>query len=64
MEINIRTSLTFSLANNDHTQVKKGLNRRRGGHERLVKSHEELREKMQDLIARGDAPTGATVPSQ
>ena len=56
--------LTFSLANHDHTQVKQGLNRRKGGHERLVKSHEKLRQEMQDLIARGDAPTGATVPNK
>ena len=62
--ISLRTFLTFSLANHDHTQLKHGLNRRKGGHERLVKSHEKLRQEMQDLIACGNAPTGATVPNQ
>jgi hypothetical protein len=57
-------SLTFSLANHDHAQLKQSLNRRKGGHERLVKSYEKLRQDMQDLIAHGDAPTGAIVPSQ
>jgi len=60
----LRTSLTFSLANRDHAQLKQSLNRRKGGHERLVKSYEKLRQEMQDLIAHGDAPTGATIPNQ
>ena len=59
-----RTSLTFSLANHDHVQLKQGLNRRKGGHERLVKSYERLRQEMQGLITCGDAPTGASVPNQ
>ena len=62
--IKLRISLTFSLANHDHVQLKRGLNRRKGGHERLVKSYERLRQEMQRLIACGDAPTGATVPNQ
>ena len=59
-----RIFLTFSLGNHDHAQLKQGLNRRKGGHERLVKSYDKLRQEMQDLIARGNAPAGATVPSQ
>jgi len=62
--ITLRISLTSLLANHDHAQLKQGLNRRKGGHERLVKSYEKLRQEMQGLIARGDAPTGATVPNQ
>jgi hypothetical protein len=62
--ITLRISLTFSLANRDHAQLKQGLNRRKGGHERLVKSYEKLRQEMQDLIAHGDAPPGAIVPNQ
>ena len=53
-----------SLGNHDHSQLKQGLNRRKGGHERLVKSYDKLRLEMQSLIDRGDAPTGATVPNQ
>ena len=56
--------LTFSLANHDHVQLKQSFNRRRGGHERLVKSYEKLRQEMQDLITHGDAPAGAVVPAQ
>ena len=52
------------LAHHDHAQLKQSLNRRKGGNERLVKSFEKLRQEMQDLIACGNAPTGATVPSQ
>ena len=59
-----RISLTFSPGNHDHAQIKQCLNRRKGGHERLVKSYEKLRQEMQDLIAHGSAPTGATVPNQ
>jgi hypothetical protein len=62
--ITLCISLTFSLANHDHTQLKQGLNRCKGGHERLVKSYEKLRQEMQDLITHGDAPTGAIVPNQ
>jgi len=62
--ITLRISLTFSLANHDHAQLKQGLNRRKGGYERLVKSYEKLRQEMQGLIACGDAPIGATVPNQ
>ena len=64
LTITLRISLTFSLANHDHTQLKQGLNRRKGGYERLVKSYEKLRQDMQGLIACGDAPAGATVPNQ
>ena len=56
--------LTFSLANHDHAQLKQSFNRRRGGHERLVKSYEKLRQEMQDLITHGEAPIGAVVPTQ
>ena len=59
-----RISLTSPLANHDHSQLKQGLNRRKGGHARLVKSYEKLRQEMQDLIAHGDAPPGAIVPNQ
>ena len=59
-----RIFLTFSLGNHDHAQLKQGLNRRKGGHERLVKSYDKLRQEMQDLIASGNAPAGATVPNQ
>ena len=59
-----RISLTSSLANHDHAQLKQNLNRRKGGHERLVKSYEKLRQEMQEHIANGDAPTGAIVPNQ
>ena len=62
--ITLRISLTFPLANHDHAQLKQTLNRRKGGHERLVKSYEKLRQEMQDLITHGDAPTGAVIPSQ
>ena len=58
------SNITFLLANHDHAQLKQGLNRRKGGHERLVKSYEKLRLEMHDLIAHGDAPQGATVPNQ
>lgn len=57
-------SLTFTLANHDHGQLKQGLNRRKGGHERLVKTYEKLRQEMQDLVAHGQAPIGAVIPSQ
>jgi hypothetical protein len=50
--IALRISLTFSLANRDHAQLKQSLNRRKGGHERLIKSYEKLRQEMQGLIAR------------
>ena len=56
--------LTFSLGHHDHAQLKQGLNRRKGGHERLVKSYDKLRLEMQDLIARGDGLAGATVPKE
>jgi hypothetical protein len=59
-----RIFLTFSLGNHDHAQLKQGLNRRKGGHERLIKSYDKLRQEMQGLIARGDAPAGAAVPNQ
>ena len=62
--ITICISLTFSLADHDYAQLKQSLNRHRGSQERLVKSYEKLRQEMQDLIAHGDAPTGATVPNQ
>ena len=52
------------LGTHDNAQVKQGLNRRKGGHGRLVKAYETLRQKMQDLIACGDAPIDATIPSQ
>jgi hypothetical protein len=60
----LHISLTSSLANHDHAQLKHGLNRHKGGHGWLVKSYEQLRQKMQDLIANGDAPPGAVVPKQ
>ena len=60
----LHISLIPSLANRDHSQLKHGLNRRKGGHEQLVKSYEQLRQKMQDLIAHEGAPEGAVVPSQ
>jgi hypothetical protein len=63
-KIALHISLTFSLANHDHTQLKQNLNRCKGGHERLIKSYEKLRQEMQDLIAHGDVPLGAVVPSQ
>jgi hypothetical protein len=62
--IALRISLTFSLANRDHAQLKQSLNRRKGGHEQLIKSYEKLRQEMQGLIAHGDAPPGAVVPNQ
>jgi hypothetical protein len=62
--IALHISLTFSLANRDHAQLKQSLNRRKGGHERLIKSYEKLRQEMQGLIAHGDAPLGAVVPNQ
>ena len=62
--INPRIFLIFLLGNHDHAQLKKGLNRRKGGHERLVKSYDTLRQGMEGLMACGDAPAGATVPSQ
>src|SRR5258706_11514158 len=62
--ITLRISLTSLLGNHDHAQLKQGLNRRKGGHERTVKSYEKLRQEMQSLIARGDTPTGATVPNR
>ena len=52
------------LADHDHAQLKQTINRRKGGHERLVKSYEKLRQEMQDLITQGDAPPGAIVPNQ
>jgi len=57
-------SLTFSLANHDHTQLKQSLNQHKGGHQWLVKSYEKFRQEMCDLIAHGDAPPGATIPNQ
>jgi hypothetical protein len=41
-KIALRISLTFSLANRDHTQLKQNLNHHKGGHERLIKSYEKL----------------------
>jgi hypothetical protein len=35
-------SLTFLLGNHDHTQLKQGLNRRKGGNEWLVKAYKKL----------------------
>ena len=64
MDSHPHTSLNFSLGNYDHAQLKQCLNRCKDGHERLAKSYEKLRLEMQDLIAHGDAPTGATVPNQ
>jgi hypothetical protein len=62
--ITLCISLTFSLANHDHTQLKQGLNQHKVGHEQLVKSYKKLQQEMQDLIAHGNAPTGAIVPNQ
>ena len=64
MDVYPRIFLTFSIGNHDHAQLKQGLNQRKGGHEQLVKSYDKLRQEMQGLIARGDAPAGATVPNQ
>ena len=62
--ITLCISLIFLLANHDHAQLKQGLNRRKGGHERLVKSYKKPRQEMHDLIACGDAPPGAIVPNK
>ena len=62
--VTLCTPLTFSLANRDHSKLKQGLNRRKGGHERLLKSYEKLRQDMQDLIDCGKAPLGAVVPNR
>ena len=61
--IALHSSLTFLVANHDHAQLKKGLNRRKSDHERLIKSYEQLRQEMQDLIAQNAAPEGAIVPN-
>ena len=54
--------LILVTANRDHVQIKQGLNRRKGGHNRLVKSYEKLRQEMQSLITAGKAPCGGQVP--
>ncbi len=54
--------LILITANRDHIQIKQGLNRRKGGHNGLVKSYEKLRQETQSLITAGKAPCGGQVP--
>jgi len=56
-------NVTMPAAHHDHIQLKQNLNRRKGSHDRLVKSYEKLRQAMQELIDTSRAPNGADIPA-
>ena len=50
------------LAAQGHAQLKQNLNRRKGNHDRLVRSYEKLRQDMQEVFIRGEAPVDVEIP--
>jgi len=56
-------NVTIPAAHHDHVQLKHNLNRRKGSHDRLIKSYEKLRRTMQEFIDTGRAPNGVDIPA-
>jgi len=54
----------FRPAHRNHAQVKQALNQHKGGRTWLVKSYEQLHQKMQDILTQGLAPPGIIQDSE